>query len=150
MAATGSARTGLFSIATMTSGQRIVSHRPVQLTDAALILSVLVADGKVQMVPCKILGIAAIINACALSSDSTLVRLAAFAIMMPCSIRWSDLARLGALLVVMVVPTSVSSSLTLILCPPNCVSRKMSLALGQVDSATNLERLLVSPASLSN
>ena len=71
----------------MVSGHRIVSQRPVQLTEAALILLVLVADGDVQSVPCSILGMAAIISACAFNSVSTVARLAVLVIIIPWWIR---------------------------------------------------------------
>ena len=83
MAAIGSARTGLLSMAKMVSGHGIVSQRPVELTEAALILLVLVADGKIQSVPCSILGMAAIISACAFNSFSTVTRLAVLAMIIP-------------------------------------------------------------------
>ena len=133
----GSARTGLLRIAITVSAQRMVSNWPIHLTALARVVEVLVADGKVHSVPCRIFGMVAIMCARFFSSVSTVVRLAVLVAFMPSIMRWSCFERRGALRVVMVVPTRVSSRVTLIVCPPQEVFRSVSRAFGHVESAAN-------------
>ena len=127
------------------SGHRMESNCPIHLTALDRMVEVLVADGNVHNVPCRIFGMAAIMCACFFSSVSAVVRLAVLVAFMPSMMRWSCFARRGALRVVIVVPTSVSSSVTLIACPPKDVCRSVSLALGHVESAANLAWLFLRP-----